>query len=169
MGAGMEENEDGEVDRDLIAAELFESISHPTRIHILKILEKTPQGFSELKHELGISSSGNLNHHLNKLSTLVGTDAHGKYVVTDQGREALYMIKATRAENDPGSYTTLTIIISALIFYSIYTTAAMILGRFDLNTLLFGLLLIVFFPLVFRFVYPLAKKRATSDFADAIV
>jgi len=79
------------------------------------------------------------------------------------------MIKATRAENKPGSYTTVTIIISALIFYSIYTTAAMILGRFDLNTLLFGLLLIVFFPLVFRFVYPLAKKRATSDFADAIV
>ena len=166
MVAGMEENEDGEVDRDLIAAELFEAISHPTRI---QILEKTPQGFSELKHELGISSSGNLNHHLNKLSTLVGTDTHGKYVVTDQGREALYTIKATRAENEPGSYTTLTIIISSLIFYSIYTTASMVLGRFDLNTLLFGLLLIVLFPLVFRFVYPRAKKRATPDLADAIV
>lgn len=148
------EDEEGETNRDLIAAELFEAISHPTRIQILKTLEKTPQGFSELKHELGISSSGNLNHHLNKLSILIGTDAHGKYVVTDQGREALYMIKASRAENEPGSYTTFTIIISALIFYSIYTTAAIVSGRFDLNTLLFGLLLIVFFPLVFRYVYP---------------
>ena len=159
------EDEEGDTNRDLIAAELFEAISHPTRIQILKLLDETPQGFSELKHELGISSSGNLNHHLNKLSTLVGTDAHGKYVVTDQGREALYMIKASRAEAEPGSYTTLTIIISSLIFYSIYTTAAIVSGKFDLNTLLFGLLLIVFFPLVFRFVYPIAKKRATSDFA----
>ena len=78
------------------------------------------------------------------------------------------MIRASRAEAEPGSYTTLTIIISSLIFYSIYTTAAMVSGRFDLNTLLFGLLLIVFFPLVFRFVYPLAKKRATADFAYTI-
>jgi hypothetical protein len=169
MGAGLEGNEDGEVDRDLIVAELFEAISHPLRIQILEILEEKPHGFSELKYGLGISSSGNLNHHLKKLSTLIGTDAHGKYVVTDQGREALYMIKASRAENDPGSYTTLTIIISALIFYSVYTTAAMVLGRFDPYTLLFGLLLIVLFPLVFKLVYPLAKKRATPDFADAIV
>jgi len=44
----MKENEDGEVDRNIIAAELFEAISHPTRIQILKILEETPQGFSEL-------------------------------------------------------------------------------------------------------------------------
>ena len=146
---------DGEADRDLIAAELFEAISHPTRIQILKTLEKAPRGFSELKHELGISSSGNLNHHLNKLSTLVGTDAHGKYVATDQGREALYMIKASKAEAGAGSYTSFTIIVSAIIFYSIYTTAALVLGRFDYNTLLFGLLLIVFFPLVFRYVYPL--------------
>jgi DNA-binding transcriptional ArsR family regulator len=157
----MKENEDGEIDRDFIAAELFEAISHPTRIQILKMLEKTPQGFSELKHGLGISSSGNLNHHLNKLSTLVGTDAHGKYVVTDQGREALYVVKASRAENEPRSYTTLTIIISALIFYSVYTTAAMVLGRFDYNTLMFGLLLIVLFPLVFRHVYPRVKKHAS--------
>jgi len=158
----MEGNEDGSRERDLIAAELFEAISHPTRIQILKILEKTPQGFSELKHGLGISSSGNLNHHINKLSTLVGADIHGKYVVTDQGREALYMIKATRAE-EPGSYTTLTIIISALIFYFVYTSASMLLGRFDLNTLLFGLLLILFFPLVFRYVYPRVSKHAPPD------
>ncbi len=36
----MEANEEGEVDRDSIAAELFEAISHPTRIQILEILEK---------------------------------------------------------------------------------------------------------------------------------
>ncbi len=158
----MDVEDDGEADRDLIAAELFEAISHPTRIQILKTLEKTPQGFSELKHELGISSSGNLSHHLNKLSTLVGTDAHGKYAATDQGREALYMIKASR-EAGPGSYTTFTIIISALIFYSVYTTAALVLGRFDYNTLLFGLLLIVFFPLVFRYVYPRVYRTSSKS------
>ena len=153
---------DGEADREVIAAELFEAISHPTRIQILKTLEKAPRGFSELKHELGISSSGNLSHHLNKLSTLVGTDAHGKYVATDQGREALHMIEALRAEAGPGSYTTFTIIVSALIFYSVYTTAALVLGRFDYNTLLFGLLLIVFFPLVFRYVYPRVHRSSNK-------
>lgn len=159
----MEANEEGEVDRDFIAAELFEAISHPTRIQILKTLEKTPKGFSELKHELGISSSGNLSHHLNKLSTLIGTDAHGKYTVTDQGHEALYMIKATKSEAEPRRYTTFTIIVSALIFYSIYTTATMVLGRFDYDTLLFGLLLIVFFPLVFRYVYPRIHRSSNRS------
>jgi len=36
----MMEDEEGETNRDLIAAELFEAISHPTRIQILKRIPK---------------------------------------------------------------------------------------------------------------------------------
>ena len=56
-------------EKEVLAAELFESISHPTRIRILKTLAKGDQGFSKLKSKLGFSSSGNLTHHLNKLET----------------------------------------------------------------------------------------------------
>lgn len=75
-------------------AELFESISHPTRIGILRILEKQPRSFSALKRELKIESSGNIDHHIKKLGELVNVGDDGLYVLTDAGREALRAIDA---------------------------------------------------------------------------
>ncbi|MGD2201745.1 MAG: winged helix-turn-helix domain-containing protein [Candidatus Bathyarchaeota archaeon] len=147
----MEGDKDDVLDRDIIVAELFEAISHPTRIQILKLLEEKPHGFAEIKHELGISSSGNINHHLNKLSTLIDTDSHGDYLLTDQGSEALFMIESTRSAKKNDSYTTFIIIISTLIFYSSYATYSLLIRKFDLSTLLFGLILVILFPLVYRF------------------
>jgi len=141
-----------ELDKDIVIAELFEAISHLSRINILKLLEKKPYAFSELKQALRISSSGNLNHHLKKLKPLIDTDHHGDYILTNAGREALYLVKTTESMNQPERYTTFIIIISTLIFYSLYTTASLILGRFELNTLLFGVLLVVLFPLIFSYV-----------------
>ncbi len=43
-----------ELDKDIVIAELFEAISHPSRINILKLLEKKPYSFSELKQALRI-------------------------------------------------------------------------------------------------------------------
>lgn len=37
--------------------ELFEAVSHPIRIDIVKILAEKPLGFADLKRELKISSS----------------------------------------------------------------------------------------------------------------
>ncbi|MFW6109737.1 MAG: hypothetical protein ACOC6N_04735, partial [archaeon] len=73
------------------------------------------------------------------------------YILTDAGRKALNVIKRTESMNQPERYT-MFIIISTLIFYSLYTTASLILGRFELNTLLFGVLLVVLFPLIFSYV-----------------
>ena len=70
------------------SAELFEALSHPVRIEILKILEKQPSSFSSLKKKLGIDSSGNLDHHLKKLSGLVSVRQDGLYGLTDAGKEA---------------------------------------------------------------------------------
>ncbi|RLE69087.1 MAG: ArsR family transcriptional regulator, partial [Thermoprotei archaeon] len=61
--------------------EEFEAISHSLRIKILEILSKKAMGFSELKRELGIESSGKLDFHLKKLKGLV-TLENGKYVLT---------------------------------------------------------------------------------------
>ena len=75
-------------------AELFEAISHPERIKILKILSKQPSSFASLKRQLGIESSGNLDYHLKKLGQLVVVRKDGLYGLTDAGKEALLSIEA---------------------------------------------------------------------------
>src|SRR5215467_12504326 len=68
-------------------AAMFDALSHPTRIRILRLINSKPRSFAELKHELGLVSSGHLQHHLGKLTGLVTDD--GRYVLTVQGIAAL--------------------------------------------------------------------------------
>jgi DNA-binding HxlR family transcriptional regulator len=75
-------------------AELFEAISHPARIRILKALEKNPSSFASLKRQLNIDSSGNLDYHLKKLGDLVTVRQDGLYGLTDVGKKALLSIDA---------------------------------------------------------------------------
>ena len=72
--------------------ETFEAIAHPLRIRILKLLAEKPMGFSELKRELGIKSSGKLDFHLKKLGNLVTLNSDGKYTLTKEGYAALQAI-----------------------------------------------------------------------------
>ncbi|MHA1909933.1 MAG: winged helix-turn-helix domain-containing protein, partial [Candidatus Thorarchaeota archaeon] len=76
-------------------ASLFEAISHATRIRTLFLLNDKILGFSELKHGLGIKSSGNLQHHLGKLGLLIELN-EGLYSLSDHGREAIMAIEAVR-------------------------------------------------------------------------
>ena len=102
---------------------LFEAISHNRRIKIIQLLVKSPSTFSEMKHSLNISSSGNLTHHLNKLNSIVVQDSKGKYRLTDLGHEALLSVeiaKRSRRRFLQESYTWS----SALIFFGIYMTFA---------------------------------------------
>lgn len=82
------------------SSELFEAISHPTRIRILKILEDHPTSFAALKRELSIDSSGNLDHHLKKLSGLVLVQRDGLYALTDDGKEALTSVRTIEIWKD---------------------------------------------------------------------
>jgi len=84
------------------SSELFEAISHPTRIKILKILEKQPAGFASLKRQLDIDSSGNLDYHLKKLEKLVKVREDGLYALTDAGKEALRSIETIEAWKEIG-------------------------------------------------------------------
>jgi len=72
--------------------ETFEAIAHPLRIKILKLLAERSMGFSELKRELGIKSSGKLDFHLKKLENLVALDSDGRYTLTKEGYAALQAI-----------------------------------------------------------------------------
>jgi DNA-binding HxlR family transcriptional regulator len=85
---------------DSSRAELFEALGHPTRVKILRTLETKPMGFAELKREVGIESSGHLQFHLGKLAGLVTTNAEGSYTLTDDGREAIRVLKASATNSE---------------------------------------------------------------------
>jgi DNA-binding transcriptional ArsR family regulator len=73
--------------------ELFEAISHPLRIDIVKLLAEKPLGFADLKRKLGISSSGLLDFHLKKLDDLIALNREGCYSLTDKGYAALTSVE----------------------------------------------------------------------------
>jgi hypothetical protein len=114
---------------DFGEAELFEAISHETRIHALFALRDGPVGFADLKKGLGISSSGNLQHHIGKLGGLVHTDADGMYTLTDQGREAIIAIHAVRnLEDRRKSILRSMTVIAVFAYYVVQMNIPFVLG-----------------------------------------
>ena len=89
----------GENGFDSSRAELFEALGHPTRVKILRSLQSGALGFTELKKEVGIESSGHLQFHMGRLGNLVGTSPDGSYILTDEGREALRVLSMARVGN----------------------------------------------------------------------
>lgn len=81
---------------DSSRAELFEALGHPTRVKILRVLEEKPATFSGLKRDVGIESSGHLQFHLGKLAGLVTTTSEGSYTLTDEGKEAIRVLRSAR-------------------------------------------------------------------------
>ena len=98
-------------DFDVTKAELFEAISHPVRIKILEALDERPMGFAELGRAVGIESGGHLSFHITKLRNLVKTNRRGDYVLTGEGKEALWTIhalqKSSREVQDSSNRTPL--------------------------------------------------------------
>ena len=158
-----EKSEEAGVDKDFLDAELFEAISHPTRIQILRTLNRNALGFAELKHKLGISSSGNLSHHLNKLTTLVETNAQGKYKLSDQGHEALYAIMIITYMRTWKDWMFDTYVwMGAIFFYALYLTAAILTGQANVFTPLIGLVLTVILFVVY-YLFSLGRRRAKKS------
>ncbi len=72
---------------------MFEAVSHPMRIDIVKILAEKPLGFADLKREMKISSSGLLDFHLKKLDELITVNKEGRYSLTEKGFAALTTVE----------------------------------------------------------------------------
>jgi len=73
--------------------DLFDAISHPLRIEILKELSKSPRRFAEIKRKLKIESSGLLDFHLKKLDDLIMINKDGLYALTEKGFAALQAVE----------------------------------------------------------------------------
>jgi len=73
--------------------DLFDAVSHPLRIEILKELSKRPMRFAEIKRRLKIASSGLLDYHLRKLDDLIMINRDGLYTLTEKGFAALQAVE----------------------------------------------------------------------------
>jgi len=73
--------------------ELFEAISHPMRIEILRILARKPTRFADLKRKLKIDSGGLLDFHLRKMQYIVTTNSEGLYTLNVKGVAALQAVE----------------------------------------------------------------------------
>jgi DNA-binding transcriptional ArsR family regulator len=83
-------------------AEIFDALAHPTRISILKALREENLTFADLKRKMRIESSGHLQHHLSKLGYLIKTDKHGKYCLSEHGKDALFVVQTVEGEAKSG-------------------------------------------------------------------
>ena len=95
----------GEDSFNLLKAELFEALGHPTRIRLLETLNKNAATFSDLKRSAEIESNGLLQFHLGRLGGLVRLNADGLYSLSDEGKEELRVVKVTgQAKNGTAAH-----------------------------------------------------------------
>lgn len=146
-------------EEDFTEVDLFEAISHETRIHALFALRDGPIGFANLKRELGISSSGNLQHHIRKLGRLIHTDAAGNYDLTDQGKEAVIAIRMIRnLDNHVKSTVGVITVIGIFAYYVVQMNLPFILGTVTPMTPIFALVSSAIFGVILYGGWTLVSK-----------
>ncbi len=150
---------DSDKNTGLSEASLFEAISHETRIKALFLLRDGGLNFSDLKRELGISSSGNLQHHISKLRTLIEVNGDGKYSLTDNGKEALLAIQSIRTMQDRFRINlNLLIVIATLTVYAIQMTTPFLMGTVNVLTPLNALVMSVALGVIYYMLWSVAFK-----------
>lgn len=149
-----------------VEAGLFEAIAHPTRIKILFCLCDGPMGFAELKHRLLISSSGNLQHHLGKLVSLVGLNKWGDYILTDSGQDAIVTIKSLRNTQSFHSNFTqntsekkLSTFAATIGYYVLQMNMPFILGDVEPITPVYALFSSLVFAMIFYLIFGFVENR----------
>jgi len=151
-------------------ASLFDSIAHGIRIKALFFLQNEPLGFSELKKKLGLTSSGNLQHHINKLGVLIELDANGLYALTDNGREAIMAIQAIRSMQDRLKITMRGMIFfGTLVFYAVEITVPFLTGTVGPWTPIHALVNSVGFGIIFYVIWSAAFKVILNKKAESSI
>ena len=77
---------------------IFNSLKHPVRRKILRMLSEKPRNFSEMLEVLGMSSS-HLTYHLENLGELVNKTDDGKYKLSGAGDAAV--LTMSKVEDSP--------------------------------------------------------------------
>ncbi len=146
-------------EEDFGEADLFEAISHETRIRALFALRDEPLGFADLKRKLGISSSGNLQHHIRKLGGVIHTDETGMYALTDQGREAIIAIHAVRTlENRRKSILRSMTVVAVFAYYVVQMNIPFLFGTVNAMTPVQAFLSSAVFGIIFYVLWRASLK-----------
>ena len=156
-----------DVDEGKSETSLFEAISHATRIRTLFLLNDNTLGFSELKHELGIKSSGNLQHHLGKLGILIELN-EGLYTLSDHGREAIMAIEAVRSMQKRKKSG--RIIITMVYTFSLYVAwmnVPFLMGTVDANTPIMALAISLIAGFIFYLAWAFVMSRQEKKQAES--
>jgi DNA-binding transcriptional ArsR family regulator len=140
-------------------ARIFEAVAHPARIRLLQALNERSRRFNEFKVILGIKSSGNITHHLNKLDQLLALQPDGEYIITLQGKRALFLIDLISLEKR-NRLVLSYLILSASLFYAIWLTFAYYFSAFNPYTPIIGLLFALIFFIILRLV---VKKQIKHE------
>ncbi|GAH37634.1 unnamed protein product, partial [marine sediment metagenome] len=123
--------------------------------------------FSDLKHKLGIKSSGNLQHHLGKLGTLIELN-EGMYSLSDHGREAIMAIKAVRRmQNRKQSVRIIITMVYAFSFYAAFMNVPFLMGTVNANTPIMALFIAVFSSIFVYLGWPFAMSRQEKKLAKS--
>ncbi|MHA2379573.1 MAG: winged helix-turn-helix domain-containing protein [Candidatus Thorarchaeota archaeon] len=156
-----------DVDDGKSEASLFEAISHDTRIKALFLLRNNALGFSELKHQLGIKSSGNLQHHLAKLGILIEVN-EGLYSLSDHGREAILAIEAVRRmQNRKQSDRIIITMVYAFSLYAATMNVPFLMGTVNANTPVMALVTALIAGVIFYMLWPFVFSRWEKKQAES--
>lgn len=156
-----------DVDEGKSEASLFEAISHATRIRTLFLLNDNTLGFSELKHELAIKSSGNLQHHLGKLGMLIKLN-EGLYSLSDHGKEAVMAIEAVRRmQNRKQSGRIIITMVYAFSTYAVYMNVPFLMRTVDANTPIMALGISLIASIFLYLGWPFVMSRQEKKQAES--
>lgn len=156
-----------DVDDGKSEASLFAAISHDTRIRALFLLRNNALGFSELKHQLGIKSSGNLQHHLVKLGILIELN-EGLYSLSDHGKEAILAIEAVRRmQNRKQSDRIIITMVYAFSLYAAFMNVPFLMGTVNANTPIMALGTALIASIIFYIFWPFVFSRWEKKEAES--
>ena len=100
---------------------IFNTLKHPIRRKIIRLLSDKPKTYSEILHELSMDS-GHLNYHLENLGDIVTRTKAGKYALSSVGKTAVNLMTkveeqhATTREVKQARRVSKTAVIFSVIF-----------------------------------------------------
>ncbi|MFX1482570.1 MAG: hypothetical protein ACFFCP_05195, partial [Promethearchaeota archaeon] len=111
------------------------------------------------KHQLGIKSSGNLQHHLTKLGILIEMIG-GLYSLSDHGREAILAIEAVRrTQNRKQADRVIITMIYAFSLYAASMNVPFLMGTVDATTPVMALGTALTAGIIFYMLWPFIFSR----------
>lgn len=142
--------------------ELFDAVSHPLRIEVVKALAEEPLRFADLKRKLKISSSGLLDFHLKKLDGLIAVNKEGCYYLSERGYAALTAIESAAGYHRLRSARRRSFYLNLIVFVLVNIGAIWTASQLNNYALWYAIILPVSVAWIIFYSYWTLVKRRVS-------